>query len=85
MAAILVTLFCLGLFLLMKVAGNVFGSTVGTVAGVGCLGLIGFGVLSVGLVLLLPLLMPVVVLSVACYMVLRMARDIFRPSNEKSR
>lgn len=81
MTVIFVVLICLALFLFMKGVGSVFGSSIGTAAGIGCLGLIGFGVVAAIVILLLPVLMPVAIFALVCYAIIRVAGSVSRPES----
>lgn len=72
MEAILVATFCALLFLFMRTVGALFGQTFGTLAGIGCDGVIVALIAAVGIVALLPVLVPIAAVAGCIYIAWRM-------------
>jgi NADH:ubiquinone oxidoreductase subunit 3 (subunit A) len=64
---ILVVLFCVVLFIVMKIAGAFLGPAAGTFAGIGFLGLLGFTAAFILSVITMPLWGPLLFIVVCCY------------------
>lgn len=76
--AFVVVVFCVLLFLFMRWIGGMFGSSIGTAAGVGLLGVIGLGVAALILVVLLPVLLPAALFAAACFAIFKVATGVSR-------
>lgn len=74
MEVLAVVLFCLLLLLLMRSVGAVLGQSIGTLAGIGCIGAIGFAVMAGIVLLLMPLVIAGVIVVGICYVGATMLR-----------
>src|SRR5665213_1484525 len=82
---IFVVIGCLVLYLFMRIVGLYFGRSVGTVAGLGLVGLIGFCLAALVVIVLLPVLVPIAVFAIVCMVIYKIAHGVTHTSEKSSK